>query len=293
MKITKDTSIQDLITNPIFEDYGHLLFPVDRFFDPQETIGDITDSQHFIWYSNLQVESSLAVLNYFAEEREKGQRIFYPIYTLDEIAKDPSRADTGLFYFKGQPQAEFAIVNAGGGFHYVAALHDSFPQALEISQAGYHAFALIYRPHLAYQDLGRTLEVIQGLAKDLDLKPTDYSLWGGSAGARMAITLGNRQSLTRYSRNLEPAAAVISQYTGYSNVSPADAPTYSNCGTNDGIANWRVMEERSKRLKRLGIPSEFHVYPALRHGFGIGLHTKARGWTKDAIHFWENQMKQG
>ncbi len=31
---------------------------------------------------------------------------------------------------------------------YVAAIHDSFPHAMELSEKGYNAFALIYRPHM-------------------------------------------------------------------------------------------------------------------------------------------------
>ena len=34
-------------------------------------------------------------------------------------------------------------VEAGGGFAYVGAIHDSFPHALALSQMGYNAFALI------------------------------------------------------------------------------------------------------------------------------------------------------
>ena len=40
---------------------------------------------------------------------------------------------------------------------YVGAMHDSFPHALELSKKGYNAFALIYRPDYAYDDLGRAL----------------------------------------------------------------------------------------------------------------------------------------
>ena len=44
-------------------------------------------------------------------------------------------------------------MTAGGGFAYVGALHDSFPQALELSKMGYNASALIYRPDDPYRDL--------------------------------------------------------------------------------------------------------------------------------------------
>lgn len=46
---------------------------------------------------------------------------------------------------------------AGGGFVYVGAMYDSFPHELEVSKKGYHAFALIYRPDSAYEDLARAI----------------------------------------------------------------------------------------------------------------------------------------
>ncbi|MDQ8795037.1 alpha/beta hydrolase, partial [Streptococcus ruminantium] len=76
------------------------------------------------------------------------------------MVKDPSKRETGLFFFKGNENEKFALINAGGGFHYVAALHDSFPQALALSQRGYNAFALIYRPKKAYEDLAQALDYL-------------------------------------------------------------------------------------------------------------------------------------
>ena len=88
-----------------------------------------------------------------------------------------------------------------------------------------------------------------------------------------------------------PAAAVI-QYTGLSDVTRDDPPTYVCVGENDGIASWRVMEDRLKRMAALGIETEFHKYPGLGHGFGLGTGTSAEGWIDDAVAFWERQMSQ-
>lgn len=54
------------------------------------------------------------------------------------------------------------MVNAGGGFAYVAVMHDSFPHALELSKKGYNVFALIYRPgaQTASEDLERAIAFI-------------------------------------------------------------------------------------------------------------------------------------
>ena len=61
-------------------------------------------------------------------------------------------------------------------------------------------------------------------------------------------------------------------------------------GESDGIANWRVMQQRLERLHELGISTEFHHYPGLGHGFGLGEGTVAQGWINEAVAFWEAQM---
>lgn len=66
---------------------------------------------------------------------------------------------------------------------------------------------------------------------------------------------------------------------------------YNCVGSDDGIASWRTMQNRLQRLSAMGIPTEFHVYEGLEHGFGIGTGTVAEGWIKDAIKFWEANMK--
>ena len=69
--------------------------------------------------------------------------------------------------------------------------------------------------------------------------------------------------------------------------------TYINVGTNDGIASWRTMQSRADLLtSRYGIPTEFHVYEGLRHGFGTGKGTEAEGWVTDALAFWRAQMNE-
>ena len=76
---------------------------------------------------------------------------------------------------------------------YVGAMHDSFPHALELSKMGYNAFALIYRPgaQTACEDLARAITFIFEHADELEVDTACYSLWGGSAGGRMAATLGS------------------------------------------------------------------------------------------------------
>ena len=48
---------------------------------------------------------------------------------------------------------------------------------------------------------------------------------------------------------------------------------------------------RLDAMQRIGIDTEFHVYPGLGHGFGLGTGTSAEGWLDDTVAFWEKQMK--
>lgn len=139
----------------------------------------------------------------------------------------------------------------------MGAMHDSFPHALMLSHMGYNAFALIYRvddTYHPYDDLARAISYVETHADELGVARKGYSLWDGSAGARMAATLGNATTLTRYcGKDTPQAVAVIIQYTGYSHTSRADAPTYACVGTSDGIAaDWHTMQDRLQTLKGYG-----------------------------------------
>lgn len=80
------------------------------------------------------------------------------------------------------------------------------------------------------------------------------------------------------------------QYTGHSEYTTDDPPTFACVGEQDGIANWRVMQRRIDALAAADIPVEFHHYPTLGHGFGLGIGTEAEGWLEEAVAFWEAQM---
>ena len=222
---TADTPVEAVLQDGAFGDYGRLLFPVDTGYWSGDTLGEL----QLTWYNNIDPEETVEIVNTLWQRAEAGETVFYGIYTEAEKAQDPDKADTGLFFFKGEAGAPFAVCNAGGGFAYVGAMQDSFPHALELSKRGYNAFALIYRP--------------------------------GAFGEE----------------DLPQPAAVVLQYTGHAEYTPEDPPTFACVGESDWIANWRTMERRLQALQDLGIPTEFHHYPGLPHGFGLGTGTVAEG----------------
>lgn len=283
-----DTPIDQVIHDPAFGDFGRLIFPVDSSYYSGDTLGSL----QLTWYSNIDPNKTVDIVNYLKDQAEAGNTVFYDIYTEEEKAEDPEKEDTGLFFFRGEPGSRFAVCNAGGGFAYVGAMQDSFPHALELSRMGYNAFALIYRPgaQTACEDLARAITFIFDHAEELQVSTDCYSLWGGSAGGRMAAWLGSYGPAAFGGADLPRPGAVIMQYTGHSDYTENDPPTFACVGESDGIASWRTMQQRMDALASLGIPTEFHHYPGLRHGFGLGTGTAAEGWINQAAAFWEAQM---
>ena len=288
-KWNENTGIQEVMSYPAFGDWGRLIFPVNEGYYSGSTLGSL----RLTWYSNIQPSKTVEIANWMRAKADAGETIFYDIYTEQEKAADPAKKDTGLFFFKGNPSAKFAICNAGGGFAYVGAMHDSFPHALELSKIGYNAFALIYRPgaQTACEDLARSIAFIHEHAEALEVDVRDYSLWGGSAGARMAAWLGSYGTETFGEREYPRPGAVIMQYTGLSEVYGNEPPTYNCVGTNDGIASYRTMERRIAAIQADGTDAMIEVFPGLSHGFGLGTGTVADGWINNAVSFWERNMK--
>ena len=283
---TKDTKVVDVINNRSFKDFGKLIFPMGRTIDKNMTLEDAKDL--YVWYNYINTDKTVEIVNYMKEQTDSGKQIFYPIYTEEEMKREPEKRNTGIFYFRGTENNKFAILNAGGGFMYVGAMQDSFPHALELSKNGYNAFALIYRPDAdkAMEDLARAVAFIHENKETLKVDTNDYSVWGGSAGGRMAAWLGNYGTESFGEKKYPRPSVVIMQYTGLSDVTGDEPPTYNCVGTNDGIANYKVMENRINKIKQNGTDAEIEIFDGLPHGFGLGIGTNAEGWINNAIKFW-------
>lgn len=284
---TGDSRVQDVMQNPAFAGFGRLIFPVDMRIDNALALKDVEEI--LPWYSEVNPERIISIVNEMKMRVNQGETIFYDIYTDEEKAKDPAKKDTGLFFFRGNPGEKFAITNAGGDFAYVAAMHDSFPHMQELAKRGYNAFALIYRPgaQTACEDLARAIAFIHEHKEELQVDTDGYSLWGGSAGARMAAWLGSYGTAAFGEKEYPAPGAVIMQYTGLSEVTGTEPPTYACVGTRDGIASYRIMQQRIEWIRANGTAAEIEVFPGLSHGFGLGEGTVAEGWIDCAVKFWE------
>jgi acetyl esterase/lipase len=285
MVFSRGSTFSEVMNDPSFSDFGRLFFPVQK----EHLFGNTLEELQMTFYNCISPDDTVSVINYLKSAAARGNTIFYNIYTDEEKALDPEKRDTGLFFFKGEPGKPFSVTCAGGGFQFVGAIHGSFPLSLELANMGYNTFALIYRPDAqkSCEDLAKAIEFIFDHAEELEVDTTGYSIWGESAGARMAAFIGSYGTESFGCRTLPRPSAVIMQYTGHREFTKDDPPTYFNAGRQD---IWRLdlaMEARYQDMKAAGIPVEIKIYESLPHGYALGRGTEAEGWHKEAVAFWE------
>ena len=288
-----ESTIGDLLRHPAFAGFAHLILPWDdRAYDEQMPLTRI--GSLLPYHSHVDAETVASALNRMIDEAARGRTVFYRFYSEVERQQEPARGNTGLFFFRGRPGAPFAVVCPGGGFSYVGSVHEGFPHAAAISSKGYNAFVLKYRAGhgeaVATRDLAAAVTYIHRNAETLGVSTSGYSLWGSSAGARMAAAVGSHGVASYGGGDVPKPSAVVMAYTGHSDHASAEPPTFVVVGREDGIAPPAIMERRVKALRKDGTPVEFHEYEGLGHGFGLGTRTSAEGWVFEAIRFWETSI---
>jgi acetyl esterase/lipase len=292
--LTAEDTIQDLLNHPAFAGFGRLLLPWDdRAYDNGMRLRDVASLLPY--HSNVDGATVVSALNHMIDDVSNGRPVFYDFYTESEKDEQRARSNTGLFFFRGKPGAPFAVIAPGGGFSYVASIHEGFPYAVAIRKQGYNAFVLKYRAGaggaVATRDLAAAISYVFRNAKTLGVGTEAYSLWGSSAGARMAAAIGSHGTASFGGDDLPKPSAVVMAYTGHSEVESDEPPTFVVVGEHDGIAPPSVMEKRVAALRRSGAEVEFHRYRGLGHGFGPGVGTSAEGWLDLAVRFWEKAIR--
>lgn len=286
----------DLLDHPALAALARLLLPrSDVEVDRGAQLGDFASLLPY--HTQVDAGDVIAGLNRLIDDVGAGRPVFIDIYTTAEKARDPTKVDTGLFFLRGRPGAPFAVIAPGGGFSYVATVHEGLPYALAINRHGFNAFVLRYRVGqggtAATEDLAAALSAIFRHAAALQVLTDGYSLWGSSAGARMAASIGSHGAARFGGEPLQKSAAVVMAYTGHSDVSTDEPPTFVVVGEHDAISPPAVMERRLAALERAGVMVAYRKVPGLGHGFGLGTGTTAQGWIDDAARFWQRAANRG
>lgn len=288
------STIGDLLAHPAFAGHARLLLPWDdRPADPAMPMSEI--GSLLPYHSNVRPDLAVSSINHMINDVAAGRQVFYDFYTDAQKQDAPARANTELFFYRGRPGAPFAVIAPGGGFSYVGSVHEGFPYAHVLSSLGYNAFVLKYRVGqgggVATEDLAFALSYVFANAEALQVSTEGYSLWGSSAGARMAASIGSHGAARFGGDALPKPSTVVMAYTSHQDHTTDEPPTFAVVGQQDGIAPPAAMERRVSAIRANGTSVEFKVFPGVAHGFGLGTGTSAEGWVEDAVAFWEKSMR--
>ena len=286
------STIGEVLHHPAFAGFSRLLLPWDdRAYDeklPLTRVGSLLP-----YHTHVDPETVTKALNRMIDDVASGKTVFYRFYT-ESQTQQPALRNTGLFFYRGKPGAPFAVIAPGGGFSYVGSVHEGFPYAEALSSKGYNAFVLKYRAGqgqtVATEDLAAAVSWIERNATTLGVSTTGYSLWGSSAGARMAAAIGSH-GVAKYGGGESPKpSAVVMLYTAHPDYSSAEPPTFLVVGEQEtGLPRPASMEKRIAALRKTGATVEYRKYKDLGHGFGLGKVTGAEAWVFEAIRFWKEQ----
>lgn len=278
--LSKETKINEIINDPMFSEFGRLLFPTDLKIYPEDTLNDLELIMKY--NTNVDVDNTVEVFNYMKDQINTGNKIFYKLYTPEEIEGDNTLNNVGLFFFKGDDNAKFAINVPGSNYEYISAIQDGFPISLNLAKDGYNAFTLVYRPDKdkAQEDLSRAIKYIFEHKEVFKVDTNGYSLWGADVGGNIVNTL----TINNTGESYPNPAIVVLQYAPINEVTGKERPTYSVVGSTDQL--YKLVEQRNVALKNAGVKSENNTYVGLDHGFGLGKNTPAEGWINNAIRFW-------
>jgi acetyl esterase/lipase len=293
--ITINDTVRHVVDHPAFKGFSQLMLPGENDTYHYDTL--LSNVRSLMpYHGHVDPDIVVGALNHMIDEVKDGKTIFYDIYTEQQKEEDPVKEYTGLFFYWGEPGAPFAIVCPGGGFSYVGSLHEGFPLALEISKMKYNAFVIRYRigsEHRATEDLAAAIAYIFRNAEALGVSTEDYSLWGGSAGARMVGNIALNGVAGYGGGKLPKPSIVVIAYTGQSSFSKDFPPTFITVSADDGIANVAVVDKRVENLRNAGVEIEYRRYRTAGHGFGLGTGTDAEGWLDHAVRFWKKQLSKG
>lgn len=328
MIFTENSTYGDIIKNPRFEGWAHMLGMSGGAIS--EEFAKTTLLEYEKSYSEWNAKFIKDSANYMYQKREHEQ-VFYPIWSEEEINKDSSKRETGLAAFPLEKKSKFALICPGGGYGAVCSLMEGYPLAKRFNDMGYAAFVVRYRvgenarfPN-PLDDLAAALSYILEHAETFHLDVEDYCLVGFSAGAHLSgcfclkdvgygnynlpkpgtvvlgypwLSLNDTTKATVNGRkrilgeDLCEDAVLIRKYSVAENVTEEYPPAYIWQCDGDPAVSVDNSANMVIALKKNGVPYAYEMFHYPTHGLREAAEDYPKMWWKRAIHFWEERYKK-
>lgn len=262
---------------------------------------------------------------YLVKRRLSGEKVFYSIYTKEEIEAEPSRALVSVIPFLIKKHAPTVIVCPGGAYEFLAFNNEGGDYARAFNKAGYNVFLLNYRvagnAHYPnpMEDLARAIYFVKAHAAAFCVNAEKLVICGSSAGGHLCAYFGARygefESLYHNRQfSLRPQAIVLS-YPVISMVEETHEitrlrllglhPTREEEEDKSveliadenypSVFFWHCEGDKTvpisnsirfdERLTKEGVKHVFKRYVRGGHGIGLARGTTAAGWFEEATAF--------
>lgn len=325
-EITAQSTIREIKSLSGFRRFSQFLW----FTGNQTGSGESKDDHTLEWYHQTYqtwgIESMLKGFRRLQSIVEEGIQTDYEIWSEEDVAAEPDRKDTRLFYFPGDAGKPFVLICAGGAYQVVCSFAEAFPLAARLNELGYNAFVLSYRimesAHYPkpVDDMAQAIKFIQEHASQFHVAKEHYAVAGFSAGGHLAAEWGT-ENLGYKNYQLPKPGALFLAYAAIDkslfmietfshhigklvlgvNFGPkeldavnvpehmgADYPPFFmwQC-KDDPVLSGRDMDLMKEAAEKAGVPYELLTIEKGGHGLGLGLGSPAEGWLEQAVNFWE------
>ncbi len=226
---------------------------------------------------------------------------------------------TFTVHLPAKPNGAGVVILPGGGFIKVVPDKEGTEAAEWLNQNGFAAFVLSHRTkndksetgwEKALQDAQRTLSLIRSHSAEYGIEEDRIGLLGFSAGGQVAARLLSLQGKRSYERidaiddvsSIPNFGLLIYPWNCYDSISeglvdgisvPDDCPPTFLVHTDDDRSSSLGAVLFYSDLKKLGIPSELHIYGNGGHGYGTRPveGSEISSWTGHAAHWLKRFLK--
>lgn len=298
-EFTKDMKISAWTDTPEMADFAEFLFfrPIPNHVNvlKEKTLLQVNE-ENPTWNAQSMEDG----LNHLLNNIYKGIKVDYDIWTEEEKELEPEKKGTKLFYFPGEENKPFVLLNAGGGFTAVASMQESFPVAQRLNELGYNVFALSYRVSLknsddtisnAVEDEIAALSFIFNNAEQFKISTENYAVGGFSAGSMLTAEWAAVKGWEEHNQPEPKALFLVYGGIASDKITPEYPPTFIVYTEDDPIISTDSLVELQNTLNEKGVVSKTKSGKTGRHGFGLGEGTDVEGWVEEAATFWEEQSR--
>ena len=305
--VSSNTSLGSLTSHPAFDGFGPMMNPFEP--GPVTALTSPLALDRTMGYLSWDAAAIVDGVNFVIDQVNAGTAVYVPLYDATDAAADSSKTDSGLLLFPGDAGSRTAIVMAGGGWRAQANLQEAFPLARMLNAEGYTVAVVRYRIGVhpddpasdddptkgrkaavqrAQEDLAAAVTLLHQNADEWNIGLTDYSIWGSSAGAQLAMQWGSDNPHGAGSESLPDPAAIMAAYPPDYFWSPQTEypPLFVITAANDTVVPVAGTDRMVAGLEENGFRVQYRRLDTGGHGFGIGIGTEAEGWVEEAIAFW-------